>query len=636
MLQRMRAKTQSLGSKIMVGAVIFALSLFGFGFGAGALFDSGEDAVASVNGQEITPLELQQAVQQRKERLRNEYGDEFVDLLDDATLNPIVLSELVQQALLNSYTTDLGLSASASKVDDIIVSDPSFELAGQFSPDLFRQSVVSAGFSPETYREQISEGLRLNAFQEAMLDSSFVPSSELRILAQVSLQTRDLAWLEFDPQSYVSQVQISEEELTTAYELRRAEFMTDTRVDAQYLELRLEDIAAGFEFEADEASLRAAYDSEISQLEETEQREASHILLSLDDSRGEQEAIEEAISLRDRIVQGESFEELAQTLSDDPGSASLGGSLGTAGRGVYVAEFEEALWSMKEGEISEPVVTEFGVHIIRLDAVSETEIPSFEVRRSELAQELRQLAAVDRFAELKIEADDLAFDAQNSLEPLVERFESTLGEELGITELQGAGVFSQPLLREALFAADVLGSGFNSPLIEIGEDLAYVVRANRVHQSEQILFENAREQLLVEMQQERAAEFAVEAAEDALAKLREGAGASAVSDSERSWQRRDRVRRDETEIPAQVMTTGFELPRPAPGGRSMDAVARDGGGAVLVLVGGVRDGDTSEVPESELQRIFDEIKAVARQRELGSLYDDLRQTADIDSSWPEQ
>ena len=631
MLQRMRAKTQSFGSKIIVGAIILALSLFGFGFGAGALFDSGDDSVASVNGQEITPLELQRAVQQRKERLRDQYGDEVVDLLDDETLNPIVLSELVQRALLLGYTSDLGLSASTGEVDDTIVSDPAFELAGEFSPELFRQIVASAGFSPETYREEIGDGLRLNAFQQALLDSSFLSKGELRRLAQVSLQTRDLAWLEFDPDSYVAQFEIGEEALTTAYELRLAEFMTDTRIDAQYLEFRLEDMATSIDFEADESSLRAAYEEEISELEETEQRRASHILLSLDDSRSEQQGIEEAIALRDRVLAGESFEDLAQAYSDDPGSAAVGGALGTAGRGVYVAEFEEALWAMQEGEISQPVVTEFGVHIIRLDELSEIEVPSFEARRVELAQELRELAAMDRFAELKIEADDLAFDSQSSLEPLMERFDLTLGEEVGVTELQGGGVFAQPVLREALFAADVRDSGFNSPLIEVGDDVAYVVRASKVHVAEQIPFEEARDQLHQEMRQERATEFAVQAAEEAMAKLLEGAGASQVSDAQGAWQRRDAVRRDEAEIPAPVITTGFELPRPAAGERSMDVVALDAGVSALVVVSGVRDGDTSEVPESELQQIFDEIKAVAREREIGSLYAGLREAADIES-----
>ena len=634
MLQKMRTKAQGLGSKVIFGLVIFALAAFGFG--GSSFFQSSEQPAATVNGVEVTRFELERAAQQRKESLRAEYGDEFLDLLDTGAISRVVLSELIQRALAKSFASDLGLLASEKQVDEVILNDPAFELAGEFSPDLFRQRVASIGFTPERYREEKGDELRLSALQEAVLDSSFVPSLELRQLAQVSLQTRDIAWLEFDSELYQSQVEVSEEELATAYQLRLAEFMTDTRVDAQYLELRLEDIAGSAEFEPEESSIRAAYDAEVSEFGGAEQRDAAHILLAVDESRSEEQAIEEARSLRERILAGAPFEELARELSDDPGSAAEGGSLGPAGAGVYVPPFEEALWALQEGELSDPVVTQFGVHLIRLDAIIRSDPPSFEERRGAIEQELRGLAALDRFVEIKLEVDDLAFDAQSSLDPLLEKFDLVLQEEMGVTEWAGAGVFTEAALREALFASDVKDSGFNSPLIELGEDLAYVVRASDVHEATQIPFEEVREQLHQEIQGERARELASQAAEAALQALLSGAGASEVAETEQAWQRRDAMRRNESDVPQEVIGAAFELPRPASGQRSMDISSLGDGASVLVVVSGVRDGDTAEIPDSELQSLSDQIGALVRQRELASLYRDLRETADIESELLEE
>ena len=629
MLQKMRTKAQGLGSKVLVGLVIFALAAFGFG--SFSFFQPTEQPAATVNGVEVTRFELERAVQQRTEILRAEYGDEFLNRLDTGAISRGVLSELIQRAIAKRFASDLGLLASEKQVDEVILNDPVFELAGEFSPDMFRQWVESIGFTPERYRQEKGDELRLNALQSAVLDSSFVPSLELRQLAQVSLQTRDIAWLDFETELYLSQVDVSEEELATAYQLRVAEFMTDTKVDAQYIELRLEDIAGSAEFEPDESSIRAAYDAEVSELGGAEQRDAVHILLAVDESRSEEQAIEEARSLRERILAGEPFEELARALSDDPGSAAVGGSLGPATVGVYVPPFEEALWALQEGELSDPVVTQFGVHLIRLDAIIRSDPPSFEERRGALEQELRGLAALGRFVEIKLEVDDLAFDAQNSLDPLLGQFDLVLKEEMGVTEWSGGGVFTEAALREALFASDVKDSGFNSPLIEVGEDLAYVVLAHDVHEAAQIPFEEVREQLHQEIQSERARELASQSAESALQALLAGAGASEVAETGQAWQRRDAARRSESNVPQEVMGAAFELPRPASEQRSMDVTTLGDGASVLVVVSGVRDGDTAEIPESELQSLSDQIRALARQRELASLYLDLRETADIES-----
>jgi len=635
MLQTMRAKAQGVGAKIIVWSIIIALSAFGFGFGTTALFQSGDRYAAEVNGEEITLAELDRQMRVRDAQLRAEFGDDYVDLLDETFLTQSTLSQLVRQRVVSAGVTDFGLVAAESKIDETILGDPSFALGESFSADVFRSRVTSAGFTPESYRDALKEDLSVSLFQQALLDSAFLTARDSRALASLALQRRDLAWLEFEPSVYFDDIEISEDELTTAYSLRQAEFMTAPLIDAEVISFRLEDLAGADEFAPDEAALQEAYDAELADYQSTEQRDASHILLEVSEARSEEQAIAEILDIRARVNAGESFEDLAREFSDDPGSASLGGSLGLAARGVYVDAFEAALWALEVGEFSEPVVTEFGVHLIRLDDASETSPPTFEQRRSALDAELRRIAASDRFAEIKLEADDLAFDAQTSLAPLAEAFDAETESVAGVSRDQGDSVFNEAALREALFSPDVMDSGFNSPVIEVG-DAAYVVRANTVHPATEIPFDEVRDDIRSGIEFDRGSQMAAEAAEDALARMLDGASASEVVPDGGQWQRQDELSRDNQDIPQVLVRAAFELSRPTSDARAMDVIALGSGGSALIVVSGVRDGNTAELPESEVQGLEDQMSSLASQRDLATVYYAMQQSADVESDLLDQ
>ncbi len=629
MLQVMRAKAQGMGSKIVVWLIIIALAVFGFG--SFSLFQPSEQVAASVNGEDISIAELQRQVEGRTAELVAQFGDAYVDQFDPSLLSRTVLVNMVQAELLRNYTSELGFKVSEGQVDQEIVARPEFMLSDGFSPELFRRRAAEAGLTPESLRSEIVDSLGMSALQQALVDSAFLTQGDSRRLLNLALQSRDIAWLEFRPIRFVDQVEIDDETLATAYELRLAEFMTEPRIDAEYLAFRLQEMAALSEFAPEEGALREAYQAELSEYEISEQRDASHILREVSELRTEAQAIEELSAIRERVLAGESFEEFAMDLSDDPGSAEVGGLLGPAARGVYVEAFEEALWNLQAGEISEPVVSEFGVHLIRLNEILRHEAPSFEDRRVALESELRRSAARDRFSEIKLRADELAFDAQNSLAPLVEAFERELVEVSGVTRTIGDDVFRESVLREALFDSDVMDSGFNSPLIEVGEEAAYVVRAARRHPATQLTFGEVREELRREIAYERAVELSARAARQALSRMLEGVGASEVAFADQEWQRRDAIQRNGGDLPALIRQAAFELPRPPKAERSMEVVALDDGGSALIVVSGVRDGNTAEVPQSELQSLEDQVKSLASQRDLISLFANLYEDADIES-----
>lgn len=629
MLQAMRAKAQGMGSKIVVWLIIIALAVFGFG--SFSFFQPSEQVAASVNGEDISVVELQQQVENRTAELATQFGDEYVDQLDPSLLSRTVLGNMVRTELLRSYVSELGFKVSDGQADQEIVAHPEFMLSDGFSPELFLRRAAEAGLTPESLRSEIVDSIGMSALHQAVLDSAFLTPGDLRRLLGLALQRRDIAWLEFHPTRFVDQVEVDEETLVTSYELRIAEFMTEPRIDAEYLAFRLEDMAALSEFDPDQDALREAYQAELSEYESAEQRDASHILLEVGELRTEVQAIEELSDIRERVLAGESFEEFAKDRSDDPGTAEAGGLLGPSVRGVYVDAFEEALWNLQAGELSEPIISEFGVHLIRLNEILNQDAPSFEDRREALASELRLSSARDRFSEIKLRADELAFDVQDSLAPLVEEFNLELAQVAGVTRTVGDGVFIESALRDALFDSDVMDSGFNSPLIEVGEDAAYVLRAVQVHAATQRTFDEVREDLRSEIAHERAIELSAQAARQALSQMQDGAGASEVALADQEWQKRDGVQRNGDGSPELITQAAFELARPSEGERSMEVVALDDGGSALVVVTGLRDGNTAEVPQSELQSLEDQAKSLASQRDLIFLFDDLREDANVES-----
>ncbi|MCY4277166.1 MAG: SurA N-terminal domain-containing protein [Gammaproteobacteria bacterium] len=643
MLQTMRAKAQGVGAKIIVWSIIIALSAFGFGFGTTALFQSGDRFAAEVNGEDISLAELERELQVRRSQMRDQFGGDYVNQLDDSILLQSTLAQLIRREIIAQGVLDFGLAAAESKIDEMIVADPSFALGDAFSADVFRSRLTSAGFTPDSYRDAVSEDLSVSLFQQALLDSAFLTPRDSRNLADLALQRRDLAWLEFEPSAYFDSIEITEDELATAYSLRQAEFMTEPLIDAEIIGFQLEYLAGDDEFAPDEALLQAAYEAELADYQSTEQRDASHILLEVSEARSEADAITEILELKARVDAGESFAELAREFSDDPGSASLGGSLGPAARGVYVDAFDTALWALDIGDYSEPVVTEFGVHLIRLDDASETSPPTFEERRAALESELRRAAASDRFAEIKLEADDLAFDAQTSLAPLAEAFDADIESVTGISRSQGDGAFGDETIREALFSPDVMDSGFNSPVIEVGEDAAYVVRASAVYPATEIPFDDVRDDIRADIEFDRGSQMAAEVAENALARMLEGASAAEIAadasgdaSDGAGWQRRDGLRRDDQDISQALASAAFELPRPAPGERAMGVIALGNGGSALLVVSGVHDGNTAEVPESELTGLEDQIRSLASQRDLAAVYFAMEQSARVESDLLEE
>ena len=626
MLQRLRDQTQSTGFKIIVAVLVFALAFFGFG--AFNVFAPGDPTVASVNGDDITQGALLQETEREKRILLAEGGESAN--LDPLAMQSTALERLITRALLEQIIEDLDLTAAPARVDAAVVADPGFQIDGQFNSDLYRRGLSAMGFTPTEYMAALAKQMSTDQLQRAVADSVFVTDWETRSFARLMGQKRDLAWLPFTVAHFSEGVTVDAAEVATYYDEHQAELMTEETVDAAYVELAWDQLLEDPSIEITEADLEREYAADKAAAEADEQRRSSHILLRTGDERTEQQAIALLEDISGRITAGESFAELAETYSEDPGSAQVGGDLGAVGRGIFDPDFEAALWALEVGELSAPVKSAFGYHLIRLEGIEAIEFPPFAEQRATIEERLRRAAAEELFTEQLRELDSLAFENNDSLVAVADALGLEVRQAAGVSRAAGEAVFADADLREALFAADVLLDGNNTAALEYGANRAVVARVAEHHVPvlkplDEVLPEI--EALLVE----QAAQAALrEAHAAALARVRAGDSVAAVADEHGlAWDTLEEATRSDPRPPRSVLEAAFALSRPEEGGKSVGVAALSTGGEAIVTVTRVVDGDVSTMADSEVDGLRQFFVTRSESLDYEALYQGYLADADI-------
>ncbi len=602
MLQKLRDRTQSLGFKIIVAALVFALAFFGFG--AFNVFAPGDPEVASVNGDEITRGMVEVEAQRLRRRIMLQLdGESAPDAIDPLALQQAALEQLIGHKLFEQAIGELGLSASQFHVNEFVTSDPNFQIDGTFNENLYRRGVTALGYSAPQYLEEVATLLSLNQLRDAIQNTALLPLWEVRLLNGLMNQRRDIAYLPFTVADFSEGIEIPDNEVETYYSEHEAEFMTDESVDVAYLELDWQMLRDDPGIGVDEETVRNEYEVDKANAPSEERRSSSHILLRLGEARDEEQALAQLREFRERIEAGEAFADLAREHSEDPGSASVGGELGGVGKGIFDPEFERALWELEaQGELSAPIKTQFGYHLIRLDGIEIEPYPSFEERRADIEQRLRDTAARELFKDRIRELDNLAFELSDSLDGVAEALDLEQKTAERITRTTGTGVFVNAGLRDALFETDVLLDGNNSPAVEYEEGRAVVARVLERYPEAVKSFAEvgpAIKEMLIE-QSARTALLAARSA--ALEQLHDGAGVSDVAAPHGlAWETFELASRSGGAAPPGVLAAAFALPKPAEGSRSVGEASLGDEGEALVTVTRVVDGDLAALSDAELE-----------------------------------
>ena len=613
MLQNIRDNSRGWIAKTIIGLIVMLMAFTGFE--AIVTGTSNRNNAAKVNGDTITLNELGQAVEMQRRQLLQQLGRDFdASLLDEKLLREASLKGLIDRKLLLQGARDAGFAFSQPALDQVILKTPEFQTEGRFDPARFDQVIRQMGYTRLQFRQMLEEEMLIGQLRAGLGASSFVTEDQARAFASLERQTRDFASLVIKADSAATKV--SDEDVKSYYDEHAAEFMSPEQVVLEYVQLDKDSLFDSVDVTDEE--LQPLYQSEIANL--SEQRQAAHILIEGDDDAAKKK-IEE---IKARIDAGEDFAALAKEFSQDPGSAANGGDLGYAGQGVYDPAFEEALYALKPDQVSQPVHTAFGWHLIKLLGVQGAEVPSFDSLKEKLARDYKAQQVEQRFVELSKQLEDAAFEASDLAQPAQE-----LGLKVQVTEPFGreggaSGITANRQVLQAAFSPEVLEDGNNSSTIELDPSTVVVIRAKQHLKPEQLPLEQVAESIRGHLQQERASAAAKAEGERLLA------AAKAGENPRKDWAVQEAVTRSQEGVEPKVLQALFRMPKPeSKDAPSFAGVVLNNGDYVVLRLDGVSVPEAA-LSEQELGMYRNFLASREGQQDFAAYRKQLEAKADID------
>jgi peptidyl-prolyl cis-trans isomerase D len=454
-------------------------------------YNEGANAkVAMVDGHGITQAEWDNAHREQSERMRRQSPNVDPKLLDSAQARRESLEGLVRDSVMRTVVAKQNLMVSNERIQRLFQTDP--ELAFLRTPDggLNKAILAAQGMSPAQFEQRLRQDLTFRQVFQGVSATSIAPAGHVATAFDALLQQREVQIQRFNTKDYLARINPSDAELEAYYKdaANAAQFQSIESADIEYLVLDLDALKKDVKFSEDD--LRSYYKSNEARYTVAEERRASHILIKADQSASAQDKAKAKSKAEELLAQlrkaPASFADVARAQSQDPGSAAQGGDLNFFSRGGMVKPFDDAVFAMKAGEISNVVETEFGYHIITLTAVRGGEKKSFDSVRAEIEDEVRKQLAQKRYVESADQFSNLVYEQADSLKPAAEKF----GLKIQTANVQrgpassATGVLASPKLLDAVFGAESLRNKHNTEALETAPSQmvsARVLRHNAAH-----------------------------------------------------------------------------------------------------------------------------------------------------------
>jgi len=501
---------------IQIAFVLLIVPPFAFfGMESYTRSDGSKDDVASVDGAGISQREFAEELRQQQDRLRAAFGAGIdASVLDTPEARGALIDSLIRQQLVYQEAVRSHVGVSKEMFDEVVASVPAFQRDGQFHAETAKAMLRARGISEEQFAATLRRDLTIGQLTGVVGTTAIGSKAVTARLAGLQEQRREVAEALIASQPYLAQAKVSEAQVKAYYDANAAEFRIPERVRAEYVVLSGE--ALGRQEPVTEAELKAAYGERASQYKVEEQRRASHILVK---SRAEADRLVADL----RKAPGR-FADLAKMHSQDPGSADKGGDLGLFGRGMMLPAFEAAAFRQKEGEIGDPVQSDFGWHVIRITGVQAAKSRGLQEVRAELSAELGKQKGVRRFAEAAEGFSNTVYEQADSLKPAAERFKLPVQTSGWITRTPSAeaGVLANARLLGALFAADSVKTRRNTDAVEVAPNVLVAARVLEHQPAAQKKFEEVRGEIEQALRRAAAARLAQQEGEAKLAALRKG------------------------------------------------------------------------------------------------------------------
>ncbi len=590
-------------------------------------------AVAVIDGTDVSINEFQRTYQRQRGQLQSLLGASFdINQLDEDRLREQALDQLINDEVVLQAAREGGMRIGDQQLAHAIQSQSVFSQGGIFSEDLYQQWLRNQGFSPGRFEYDLKRSMLAEQIVAGIATSAIVTERELEAAVRLQRQKRVIETLTL-PVARFSDVVIEDADIRAYYDSNQADYVAPEQVKLKYIELSRDAIASAVQVE--DGELRAVYEQRMADFQTPEQRDASHILLTLDDDADEATVAttrERLEAIKAQFDSGTSFEELALEHSQDPGSARQGGSLGAISRGVMDPAFEDAVFELALNEVSDPVRSAFGLHLIKVDAIHASKLPAFEEVRDKMRAKYQDEKAEREFVEQVETMVTLAFEDSESLQSVADALGLTPGVSDWVSPqvASNSGIGRNPAVIAAAFNPDVLRDGFNSEPIELDPSRVIVLRIAEHRPSRQQPLEEVQDSIRRTLAAREARKLAADSGRTLLERLRSGEDRQDVAaQAELEWSGELELARDSRKVDASVANTVFRMTRPGSGQTVFDGIAGAGGDFVIVGLSRVIDGVLADEDKEQREAATRNLEVEAGRAAYDAVVQALRNSADV-------
>jgi peptidyl-prolyl cis-trans isomerase D len=607
MLNKIREKTQG----IIAGIILFLVGIPFILFGINTYFERGARInVAKVDGEEITQVAYRRTLDELRGRVDP-------SMLDSRQFKEMIVESLVDQTLLLRDAEAQGYRVSIVQLDQRIRELPFFQRDGQYDPQLYQTFLLREGRDAADFRTRLRAEIITGQVERGLVESAFVTDADIVAMVRLLAQRREIAHALITTDRFAAKAPVTPQAIEDYYNTHADSFKTEEQVRVEYIRLAAADLAKGYQ--PDDDTLKRAYAEDSARYVTPEKRRASHILIEVPPSAPAQDVQGAETKIRDIERQaraGVSFAELAKKHSMDPESGPKGGDLGEVRPGMLPKELETAISTLKLNEISQPVRTSYGFHLVRLTGLTPEKRKELKDVKEELVKLVRKRRAEERYAEVSTKLKDLVYESPDSLAPAAQALELEIQSSDWFTRAGGKGIAASLKVVEAAFQPEVLSRTRNSDVIELDAGTLVALRVVEHRPAARRPLAEVRAQIERILRQQQAGSQARALGQELLAQLRSGASLENLAAKHGlKVQGAKRVTRDETAgVDRRIVEAAFHAPRPAASTPHYDMVELGSQGVALLALLKVEDADPAKADAATVQKVR---RLLAEQRGAG-------------------
>ncbi len=521
MLDAIRNHTQGWLAKVILALITIPFALFGID---SYFNDAGSNvAVAKVNGDKISIQEYSNSIEMVRNRLQSEGQKVDSAMLESAELKQSVLDGLITRRLVNEEIRREKFKISDEQLSQHILGMPDFQENGKFSEDIYQKTLEQNKLTATKFESDRRSELLTQQARDGLAMLVSIPKGVAEQTLKFAYQQRDVSIAEIKTAQFIKQVNVTPEQVKAYYELHKDKFKVPEQVKLEFALLSAAGLVA--QMKVTDEEVKAFYDENAAKFQGDEQRQASHILIGY----GVGATIAEKAAAKDKAVDilaqlkknPKRFEELATKNSQDPGSATKGGDLGSFGRGAMVKPFEDSVFSMKVNQISDLVESEFGYHIIKLTGIT-GQSNKFEDMKAQIKGEISWNKAQAKYAELADDFSNTVYEQSGSLKPAADKFGLQLQTSGWMSREDGAKFFKSEKLMSLVFSDEVLKEKRNTPAEEVSPNNMISARVAEYKASAPRTFDEVKGGIEALLKLEAAEKLATDKGLAALTKLKAG------------------------------------------------------------------------------------------------------------------